>query len=417
MPAEGIGRVRITTGLGFAGIGVAVGAVAVAVPASAASAASGGTTYHSTATATAGYVSVAGNQVPVPDNTVTAADGDSPQSASLGLDALESALPGSPLGSSVRMAVPSGANLVTETATAQSDGMSSACAGFLAGDCASGGPQPITISLGLADLPGLNVPSASNASSSGSSSSGSSSPGSSSSLGSTLSGLVPSGLLPSGQPGGGSSSSSSSSGSSGSGSGSNPLAGFQIVLTLSGPEAACTAGPPGSSGANFTATQNLASASLDILDNGKSILPGGPVKLSTGNILSQIPMPSQLSQLLGGLPTLPASPLNLTINPGSTSGVGSGPVTTATAGELGLSVNGTQVLNVVSAKATCGPDNAAAGTTTTKTSSETPLGGGIQTDEGRSGSSDTALWLAVAGGAVLAAGGAGGLTAWRRRRS
>jgi hypothetical protein len=417
MPAEGIGRVRITTGLGFAGIGVAVGAAAVAVPASAASA---GTTYHSTATAIAGYVSVGGNQVPVPDNTVTATDGDSPQSASLGLDDLESALPASPLGSSVRMTVPSGANLVTETATAQSDGMSSACAGFLAGDCASGGPQPITISLGLADLPGLNVPSASNASS-GSSPSGSSSPGSSSSLGSALSGLVPSGLLPSGQPAGGSSSSSRSSGSShssGSGSGSNPLAGYQIVLTLSGPEAACTAGPPGSSGANFTATQSLASASLDILDNGSSILPGGsPIKLSTGNILSQIPMPSQLSQLLGGLPSLPASPLNLTINPGSTSGVGSGPVTTATAGELGLSVNGTQVLSVVGAKATCGPDNAVAGATSTKTSSEVPLGGGIQTDEGRSGSSDTALWLGVAGGAALAAGGAGGLTVWRRRRS
>lgn len=413
MPAEGIGRVRITTGLGFAGIGVAVGAVAVAVPASAASA---GTTYHSTATATAGYVSVGGNQAPVPDNTVTATDGDSPQSASLGLDDLESALPASPLGSSVRMAVPSGANLVTETAAAQSDGMSSACAGFLAGDCASGEPQPITISLGLADLPGLNLPSASN-SSSGSSPSGSSSPGSSSSLGSALSGLVPSGLLPSGQPAGGSSSSSRSSGSSRSGSGPNPLAGYQIVLTLSGPEAACTAGPPGSSGANFTATQSLASASLDILDNGHSVLPSGPVKLSTGDILSQIPMPSQLSQLLGGLPSLPASPLNLTVNPGSTSGAGSGPVTTATAGELGLSVNGTQVLSVVGAKATCGPDNAVAGTTTTKTSSEVPLGGGIQTDEGRSGSSGTALWLGVAGGAALAAGGAGGLTAWRRRRS
>jgi hypothetical protein len=157
---------------------------------------------------------------------------------------------------------------------------------------------------------------------------------------------------------------------------------------------------------------------VDILNNGKSILPSGPLALSAGDILSQVnnvPLPAQLTSLLpkGGL--LAASPVKLTINPGSTSGAGSGPSTSATAGELGLSVSGTQLLDVVGAKATCGPNNAAAATTTPKTTStETPLGGGIQTDEGRSGSQD-ALWPGVAGGVALGAA-AGGLTLWRRRR-
>jgi hypothetical protein len=218
----------------------------------------------------------------------------------------------------------------------------------------------------------------------------------------------------SGLGGSSSASASPSASSSSSSSGSNPLAGFQIVLTLSGPEAACTAGPPGSSGGNFTATESLASASVEILENGKAVVP--PIALSTGNILSQLPLsqlplPKQLSSLLGS-----ASPLDLTVNPGSTSGVGAGPVTTATAGELGLGVNGTQVLDVTGAKATCGPDNkTATSTTPTTTSSETPLGGGIQTDEGRSGS-DSVLWAGVAGGAALGAA-TGGLTLWRRRRS
>lgn len=397
---------RKTTGLGFIGVGVAVSA-AVAIPASAAGAAAAGTTYNSTATATAGSVSVGGNPVPVPGNTVTATDGSSPQSASLGLSALESALPSNPFGSALRKALPTGANLVTETATAQSDGMSSACAGFLAGDCASGKPQPITLSLSLADLPGLSAGgSGPNTSSSGSTGSKMQSP--IGQLGSKVRSILPGAD--------GSTPSTPAAKSPGSPSpGSNPLAGYRIVLTLSGPEAACTAGPPGSSGGNFTATQSLASASLDILNHGKSVLPNGPLKLSGGEVLSQlnqVPLPPQLQNALG---SVPSSPLGLTINPGSTSGAGSGPVTTATAGELALSVNGTQVLDVVGAKATCGPNKKAAGTAPAKTTkSEVPLGGGIQTDEGRSGSGDTALWLGVAGGVALA-GTAGGLTLWRRR--
>lgn len=399
---------RKAAGLGFIGVGVAVSA-AVAIPASAAGAATAGTTYNSTATATAGSVSVGGNPVPVPGNTVTATDGSSPQSASLGLSALESALPSNPFGSALRKALPTGANLVTETATAQSDGMSSACAGFLAGDCASGKPQPITLSLSLADLPGLP---AGGAGAGNSSASTHTSPSTKSPLAGITSSVK---QAVAGATGTGTTSTPAAKSPGSSSPGSDPLAGYRIVLTLSGPEAACTAGPPGSSGGNFTATQSLASASLDILNHGKSVLPNGPVKLSAGEILSQlhqVPLPSQLQKALG---SVPSSPLGLTINPGSTSGAGSGPVTTATAGELALSANGNQVLDVVGAKVACGPNKKAAGTAPAKTTkSEVPLGGGIQTDEGRSGSGDTALWLGVAGGVALA-GTAGGLTLWRRR--
>ncbi|MBO0837985.1 MAG: hypothetical protein J2P28_21060, partial [Actinobacteria bacterium] len=351
----------------------------------------------------------------------TATVGSSPQNASLGLSALESALPSSPLGSSLRRVFPTGANLVTESATAEPDGMSSACAGFLSGDCANGKPQPVTLSLSLADLPGLPSGGTNNAgtNSAGTNSANQSSTSSNSTqsplnqVRSDLSGALPGATA-------GTKTSKPASKSAGSGGTPNPLAGYRAVLTLSGPQAACTAGPPGSAAGNFTATQSLGSGSLNILDHGKSVLPNGPLSLSTGDVLSQLHsqlsnIPKPPSQLQTLLNNLPSSPLDLTINPGSTSGVGSGPVTTATAGELALSVNGTQVLDVVGAKATCGPNKAAAAATKpATTSAERPLGGGIQTDEGRSGSGDTALWLGVAGGVVLA-GTAGGLTLWRRR--
>lgn len=410
---------HLKKGLSVAGVGVAVGA-AVAIPASAASA---GTTYDSTASAVAGYVSVGGTTVPVPDNSVKATDTSGPQSASLGLNTLESALPKSPLNASLDTTFPTGLNLVTESATASSDGTSAACAGFLAGNCSDNKPQPITLSLSLADLPGLklpNVPAGSSASKSGSSGSGSGS--GSGSPGSSPLGLPTS--LPTSLPKlGGSSSSSSSASSSGSSSSSpgssNPLgalAGYKLVLTLSGPEAACTAGPAGSAGSNFTATASLASASVDILQNGKSVLPKGPVTVNVGNILTQLPpLPKQLSSIMGSS-TLPASPLDLTINAGSTSGAGSGPVTSATAGELALGVNGTPVLHLIGAKATCGSNNKVAPTGTKTTSHETPLGGGIQTDEGRSGNGpDVAPWAGAGTGAALGLA-VTGLTLWRRRR-
>lgn len=393
-------------------------------------AASAGTTYNSTATATAGSVSIAGNNVPVPDNSVTATDKTGPQAAGLGISALESALPSSagPLVAAFKAALPNGANLVSETATAASNGNSTACAGFLlTGECTTNGkPQPLTLSLSMADLPGL--PSGPSGTSGGTDQSQATHQQQQQSPQLVPSSDVPSSLkqgLSRLAPG----SAPDSASESGSGSGSSPspspsvpdLSGFKLVLSLAGPQAACTAGPDGSSGSGFTATQSLASASVEIQQNGKSIV--GPIALKSGDILSQLPssLPPALTQALGNASLTQASPVNLTINPGSTSGAGSGPSTTATAGELGLSANGTQILDLKGAQAKCGPNKAAVGAApkpaTKTTSSEKPLGGGIQTDEGRSGSgSDPALWAGVAGAAVLG-GTASGLTLWRRRRN
>jgi hypothetical protein len=59
---------------------------------------------------------------------------------------------------------------------------------------------------------------------------------------------------------------------------------------------------------------------------------------------------------------------------------------------------------------------APAGSGSGSTSSEIPLGGGIQTDEGRwTGGSDAPLWIGAVGGAAALAAGAGGTVLWRRR--
>jgi hypothetical protein len=444
-------------GLGLACFGVAVGA-AVVIPAAGANAAAvtGNPAYNSTSTAAAGYVSAGGDEV-VPDNIVTATDHASPQSQSLGLGTLESQLGGVPalgpaLVSALKASAPDGANLVTETATASPDGTSAACAGFLAGACTTDGqPVPITIRLGLSDLSALTnvkLPASLPGTSSNSSSSSHSSSASSSSSGLPVSlpslPALPVSLpslpsLPVSLPTAAGSAAPNPSSSSGSGSGSTsiPLTGLSIVLSLSGPEAACTAGPPGSAAGNFTATQSLATASLDVENNGKSLLPNGPIQLSSGNILGQLmsklPSGNLLSSVMSLIPAsaLSASPIGLTIDPGSTSGAGAGPETTATAGELALTTDGTPVLDIAGAKATCGANQRAATVATAPsptpsvvgTAPETPLGGGIQTDEGLyvapARSNDTALWAGLSAVGVALAGGAGGVLLRRRlaRRS
>lgn len=375
-----MGHVRFTTGLGLIGVGVALSAAAAAP----ASAAVTGTTYESTASAIAGYVAIGGHVIPVPDNSVTATDGNSPQRAALGIGAIEKALKGTALGSSLQATLPTGLNVVTESASANANGTSSACAGFIAGDCtANDQTQPITLSLSLADLPHATLPSTPKGGASGLS--------------------LPAGVN---KVLGGSS-------SAGSVPGAGSLADYKIVVTVAGPTAECTAGPAGS-GSGFTAHADLARVTVDIEQGGKSVLPSGPVVADAGQILGKLNnlgLPKQLNKALGGH-GLPTGAIQLALNPGSTTGVGTGPETTATAGEVQLGIGGHEVLHLIGAKATCGANNAA---TTTKTKHETPLTG-IQTDEGRSGSAGTALWLGVTGGAALA-GTAGGLTIWRRRRS
>ena len=429
----------------------------MAIPAAGASAApvTGSPAYNSTATAEAGYVSVGGNEV-VPDNIVTATDNASPQNQSLGLGTVESKLSGVPtlgsaLISALKASAPNGASLVTVAATADRSGTSTACAGFLAGACTTDGqPVPITIKLGLSDLSALtevklplSLPGTS--SSGSSSSSGSAASSSSGSAASSSSGLpvsLPS--LPVSLPSlpvslpilGGKSATSKASPTSKAGSGSGksassiPLTGFALVLTLSGPEAACTAGAPGSAAGNFTASQTLATASVDIENNGKSVLPDGPVQLSPGSVLSQVvsKLPANpLSSVLSEFPSaLAASPLGVTIDPGSTSGAGKGPETTATAGELDLTAAGTPVLDIAGAKVTCGANQQAATvatapspkpTTVTATAPETALSG-IQTDEGLyvapPRSSDTGLWAGLGAAGVALVGGAGGVMLRRR---
>lgn len=387
---------------------------AVAFPASAASA---GTIYNSTATGTAGQITIAGTAIPLVTSSVTATDQASPVRASLGIAPIEKALSGTPLAGVLKAALPTGLDVTVASATANKNGTSSACAGFVAGDCTpSDKPQPITLSLSLADLPGLNVPTGGGASSAPSSPSDSKT--SSTKQSGPLSGITKSiEGKSSGSKSTSSKSASTSSPAGSSGSGGStptvPLSDFRIVLTVSGPEAACTAGPEGGSGSDFTAYADLAKVGLDIQENGKSVL-GGPIGVDAGDLLGQlnkVQLPAQLTQALGGS-TLPTGAIGLKINPGSTTGAGSGPVTTATAGEVELSIGQTDVLHLVGAKATCGANKPAA---TTKKSGEQPLTG-IQTDEGRSGFGATALWLGVSGGVALA-GTAGGVTFWRRRRS
>lgn len=361
-----MGMSRRIACLGFGG---ALGAAAVFLPASAADASG---TYNSTASAEVGTVTAAGVLLPVPDSAVTAQTGSGPQSTSVGFGMVEDELGSGSLRGAVETAAPDGANLLTASADASADGRSSACAAILSGDdCGSGGTGAATVSLSLADVPAIT---------------------------NLLSGVG-------GQSDASAAAESDGSGTGGaSGAGSGALAGIKVVLSITGPEASCTAGPAGS-GSGFSATQSLASVTADVQDNGKSILPGGPVQVHSGDVLSQLQVPALLRTALGGVDTLPSGILSMSMTPGSTSGSG-GPVATASTGDLGLSVEGADVLDVATAQVTCGPDqpgqeygdtSSPSGTTTSPSDTaapsgavlggsvaEQPLGGGIQTDEGRS---------------------------------
>lgn len=417
---------RMAKGLGFAGMGAAMGAV-VMIPA----AASAGTTYNSTATATAGSLTVAGKNVPLPNNTVRATDKTGPQTGSTGIGSVNGQIPGifRSVASNAESQIPVGLNLSTETAKATPDGQSSACAGFLTADCFSQS-NPVKISLPLSQIPGINLlsiatgGSPSRPSTSGGGSAGAPAPV----IPPTLPKALPSGLSGGlGRPGGsaapasgspGSSSSSSSASPSGSSSGTSAapaLSDYTVVLFVTGPRVECAAGPAGSSGSGFTARQSPAAVSLDIQRGGASIFPNGPVSLGSGPVLGQLPrLPSALQKAGSALGA------SLTFGRGSVSGTGRGPSTSATAGPVSLSLRGTPVLGLAGAKAVCGPNTAAGGGTAAPariSSAETPLGGGIQTDEGHSGpgSGNLGAWAAAAGAGILG-GAASGLTLWRRRR-
>jgi hypothetical protein len=213
-----------------------------------------------------------------------------------------------------------------------------------------------------------------------------------------------------------------------------------VVLSLTGPAAACTAGPAGGPGSSFTATQTSASGTVDIRDANGSVIGGA----------RQIRGSDVLSGLAGGVlgTVLDAIPIKLAYTPGSTSGAGSGSQSKAVAGKLALDVGNMSALSLVGGAVSCGANQAApaqnvsssspagqsapGGSTTSgslpatsgslpatgsgglsSTSSEKSLSG-IQSDEGRyvPASSDTPLWAGLAGGGAALAGG---LLLWRRR--
>lgn len=366
------------------------------------------TTYNSTATANAGGAATSGfpgsGVIPL-NGGVTATPANSPQSAHTGIGTLANALQSVPtIGPALAGAFPAG-NLTTESATANSAGFSAACAALLSGDCTtSGTPQPIVVNLSLGTLQTLTG-------------------GITGTLASAL--LGPLGTLVGGSP-------------------LSTLSGYGLLITLSGPQASCTAGPAGSPGNNFTASQTPASGSIAVV-NGTQTL-AGPFSLTSGtSILSAIPSPfgPVLQTALG--PVL--GPSNFFSGQGTTTGAGSGPVTTATAGVVGVNSgpNTSPLFSAGGASVSCGPNdpapataaapagNSGAPTTTTPAvvgdeatpaalasapAPETPLGGGISTDEGRwvpRGQRDMTLWFGLIGGGIALICGASGLTIWRRK--
>lgn len=333
------------------------GSAAIAAFAPSAGATSG--SYDSVASASVGAVSIAGNAETLASATATT--GNSPQSDNIGSGKLLSALAavpniGSALESAAQAANWGNTDLVTESATATADGHSTACAAILSADCTTK-PMSLVLKLGLKDLLAA------------------------------LHGAAP-------LPGGHSAL-------------TDPLSAFQVVVTLNGPRASCAVGPEGSG--DTYATDNPAGGTLDLQDNGKSLLPNGPVAISGGDLFAQLSnamtgSTDPLAPVLGKVvSTLGAkAPLSVTFDPNSRKYT-SASKATATAGGLSISTAGAagtmNLLDVAAASATCGPNTETASSpapapassspapaapgTSTATSGETPLSG-IQSDEGRS---------------------------------
>lgn len=171
------------------------------------------------------------------------------------------------------------------------------------------------------------------------------------------------------------------------------LTGASLVLTITGPQATCATGPGGS---NPTANDSQPTVVATVLTASGSQV-GPAIRLGSGQIFGQlgsIGLPSLASQI----------PLALTITPGSTS-VGSGSAS-ATAAEVGLSASGSNLFDIKSASASCGPSTpgssvpgtgpGAPGGSSPSTTGEKPLKG-IGTDEGRSQAPAAEPWLALNG--------------------
>lgn len=305
---------RTPTRIGIAGLSVAAlgwGAALgfMAPSANAASSVAGSASYDSKASATMGGASVP--DVPNSALSVTAiaqpGSSNSPQLAGLGADKVLPTLKSAPglgaaLASALRAANPGSAQLAEVKATAAHSGTSTACATVLSADCAPGRAKPLVLRLGL--------------------------PGLTSALGaSALSLPSVTRQLP------------------------DPLADYSVVLTIDGPRATCSAGPAGSG--QFRSASTVAGATVDLQDKGKSVLPAGATPLTGGSVFTSLLSAARNSPLNAVLSAVSsATPLTVTLSPGSHTASGS--AATATTGQVGLASGTVNLLDVRSATVTCG---------------------------------------------------------------
>lgn len=266
--------------------------------------------HNSVATATTGGVSVP--DVPNSALSVTAVAkpdvANSPQRTHLGSDKVLSALqsvpgPGAALAAALKAANPTGTQLSELEATAVSQsGTSTACASLLSADCAPGQARPEVLRLGLSGLTA------------------------------GLSALTHSSVarqLP------------------------DPLANYSVVLTIAGPQATCSAGPTGSG--QFSAASSLADATVDLQDNGRSVLPAGAAPLTDGSVFTTLQHAIKSSPLNAVLSAVTAAtPLTVTLSPGSHSESGS--TATASTGQVTFTSGTVPLLDIRAATVTCGPN-------------------------------------------------------------
>ncbi|MCL2583481.1 MAG: hypothetical protein FWE35_13620 [Streptosporangiales bacterium] len=334
---------RASTRIGIVGSGFAVvGSAALAALAPSAVASSG---YNSTAAAESGSVNIGGT--PATAVSASATPSNSPQASSVPSSSLTDELNGGLQGLSGNV-LSSSPDLVAVEATATSSGQSSGCAIVLGSNCDDGG-TPLKFTLDAGTLAGSGV-------------------------------------------------------------GSLPL----VTVIVNGPKASCSAGPDGS-GLNASDDQGTITA---------SVAGGQPVSLSPGDNLFGALGLSDLGKQISITPVIGQGHHHI-----------GGGKASATAGEIGLDGPSGPIFDVKGATTTCGPNNAAAGSgspgkpgspgapgapggngspgsngapgtngltstsvpSSTSTSGESPLGGGIQTDEGRSASSSAPGWLALNG--------------------
>lgn len=296
-------------GLSIAALGWGAALGFAAPSANAATSAASPANYDSKATATMGGVSVP--DVPNSALSVTAISQpgatNSPQQAGLGSDKVLPTLTSTPglgaaLAGALKAANPGSAQLAEVTATASHSGTSTGCAAILSADCAPGQAKPLVLRLGLSGL--------------------------TSALGASA---LPLSNVTRQLP--------------------DPLADYSVVVTIDGPRATCSAGPAGSG--QLESASSVAGATVDLQDNGKSVLPTGAAPVRNGSVFTALQGAAKNSPLSAVLSAVSsATPLTVALSPGSHSASGS--AATATTGRVSLADGTVNLLDLRSATVTCG---------------------------------------------------------------